>query len=239
MPPYARYLLALTGALLLAAPAGSFQNSAYDQFDETLYSISGPDQVAFGDPVQIVLRVEDGAYPNDLIAAPWSFWVDDTQIDGGFGIYLENGIWERPFDFALGQPGDYVFLFRAQDLGHGGGGHNYQWIEVSGTTSVVLPSGACCFEDCSCLVLPPGDCESSGGIFMGEDLPCDPNPCACPPPYGACCLPPLNECQFLMEEACYAAGGDFVGPGVPCDPDPCPPTAATRTTWGAIRSVYR
>jgi hypothetical protein len=45
--------------------------------------------------------------------------------------------------------------------------------------------GACCFGDGHCEFLMPGNCTTAGGIYQGEGIGCDPNPCpqtpACPP----------------------------------------------------------
>ena len=40
--------------------------------------------------------------------------------------------------------------------------------------------GACCFGDCW-LELAPFDCIDQGGLYLGDGLPCDPNPCGPPP----------------------------------------------------------
>ena len=36
---------------------------------------------------------------------------------------------------------------------------------------------ACCFDDGSCEILLRLDCWAIGGLFMGFDVDCDPNPC--------------------------------------------------------------
>lgn len=41
--------------------------------------------------------------------------------------------------------------------------------------------GACCAED-TCTVVSAGDCAAAGGEYQGDDTPCNPNPCAPPPP---------------------------------------------------------
>ncbi len=40
-----------------------------------------------------------------------------------------------------------------------------------------VPMGACCFSDESCSVLTEDECDAAGGIYQGNDEPCDPNPC--------------------------------------------------------------
>ena len=38
-------------------------------------------------------------------------------------------------------------------------------------------SCSCCFEDGSCLVLLPDECEALGGVSNSESEACEPNPC--------------------------------------------------------------
>jgi hypothetical protein len=48
----------------------------------------------------------------------------------------------------------------------------------------LVPVGACCFPSGSCLVGTEVDCEEADGIYVGDGISCDPDPC----------LPvPLNE----------------------------------------------
>jgi hypothetical protein len=80
---------------------------------------------------------------------------------------------------------------------------------------------ACCFEDGTCELLLPGECDQAGGVFYGG--PCDPNPC--PPPMWACCFED-GSCVMLDEQTCLGQGGILWLPGVICDPNPCPPPPA-------------
>jgi hypothetical protein len=81
--------------------------------------------------------------------------------------------------------------------------------------------GACCFDDGSCRLLERGTCLSSPGscAWLGEGLPCDPNPC--PSPFGACCFED-GTCSLTLEEPCAVARGIFLGCRTDCSPDPCP-----------------
>lgn len=47
------------------------------------------------------------------------------------------------------------------------------------TGQVVEPTGACCINT-SCQVLTPTACAQAGGRYVGDDVPCVPNPCATP-----------------------------------------------------------
>ncbi len=42
------------------------------------------------------------------------------------------------------------------------------------------PTGACCYEDGSCAVVTRVACDEAGGLYMGDNVPCDPNPCPTP-----------------------------------------------------------
>jgi hypothetical protein len=220
---------ALALALVLCAAAGAafgFQVDWTDPFGQSTYTILGPDSAPVGDSLTIVIRAVDPFYPEDLVAAPWRYLVDGVQQDGGFGIWLTGGVWERTYAHVFPSPGSHTFTFRAQDTGEGGGGHNYVWFEISGTTVVFDPLGACCFVDCSCHLLTAAECVAQNGVFLGEGTTCDPNPCDCPPPMGACCFQDCT-CQVLTQENCYASGGYWLGPSVFCEPSPCecPPGA--------------
>jgi hypothetical protein len=40
-----------------------------------------------------------------------------------------------------------------------------------------LPTGACCFEDGTCVLLEQEDCETQQGAYQGDVSDCEPNPC--------------------------------------------------------------
>lgn len=42
-----------------------------------------------------------------------------------------------------------------------------------------LPTGACCIDDL-CSIRSRTECIGLGGIYVGDDVPCDPNPCIVP-----------------------------------------------------------
>jgi hypothetical protein len=132
--------IVLPALLLLAGPAAlAFEASWTDQFGETTYAMAGPDSAAVGDSILVALRVTDPLYPDAWIAGPWQFLLDSTMVDGGTAIWLTDGVWACSYPFVFAEAGSHVFTFRAQDHGHGGGAHNWQWGEVSGTTSIVEP----------------------------------------------------------------------------------------------------
>ncbi len=43
------------------------------------------------------------------------------------------------------------------------------------------PEGACCLDDGSCVRASEFDCTLVGGSFVGDDVPCDPDPCVAVP----------------------------------------------------------
>ncbi|MFN8548386.1 MAG: hypothetical protein U0527_10625 [Candidatus Eisenbacteria bacterium] len=84
------------------------------------------------------------------------------------------------------------------------------------------PVGACCFQNpCgTCVVLNADECAAEGGTYQGDITSCEPNPCDCPPIFGACCF---NDCQcaMLLQPDCLGNGGIYHGDNVTCDPSPC------------------
>jgi hypothetical protein len=82
---------------------------------------------------------------------------------------------------------------------HGDGGYNDEPSEPT--------SGACCFEDATCQFLQEPDCRDLGGVYGGDDIDCDPNPC------GVCCYwykkPNATferRCVVTTEPDCYNEG---------------------------------
>ena len=126
--------------LLVVSLAHGFEASWTDQFGETTYMITGPDTVGVGDSVEVVINAEDPFYPNDMVAAPWSFLEDGMEEDGGFAVWLTGGVWEETYSFVYESSGSHTYTFTAQDLGHGNGGHSWEWFEIDGTTVVDEPS---------------------------------------------------------------------------------------------------
>lgn len=109
--------------------------------------------------------------------------------------------------------------------------------------SVVCPvddgaEGACCGSEGDCRVTTEEDCVAAGGVYQGDGVPCEPNPCV-DPITGACCLED-GTCVELGEAECIEEGGIFQGGDIPCVPDPCvPPTPTVDTSWGEIKIQYR
>ena len=40
-----------------------------------------------------------------------------------------------------------------------------------------ISQGACCMPDGSCQIKAEGDCTASGGVYLGNDISCEGNPC--------------------------------------------------------------
>lgn len=99
----------------------------------------------------------------------------------------------------------------------------------------VLPTGACCYPDGTCVVAAQHLCT---GEWLGPDTDCDPNPCPQPPPLGACCFVD-GSCIVLTEAECAGQQGDWLGPDTGCDPNPCPIVPVETSSWGRIKAVYR
>lgn len=97
------------------------------------------------------------------------------------------------------------------------------WFENGYNSCVGDEGGACCFPDGGCLQMLQMGCLEAGGEFLGNGVPCEPNPCEQP---SACCFPDCH-CELLSPELCFQMGGTPMGPGTGCDPNPCscPPGA--------------
>jgi len=80
----------------------------------------------------------------------------------------------------------------------------------------IIPTGACCVGE-TCTIETQAGCTALSGTYVGNDVPCDPNPCA----LGACCFYPSGDCENLTEEDCGTAGGTFHA-GVYCSGITCP-----------------
>ncbi len=78
-------------------------------------------------------------------------------------------------------------------------------------------TGACCFDDGSCVVTSENECALLGGTYQGDDVSCDPNPC---PASGACCFDD-GTCLQLSEVECLALSGSYQGVGTDCDSADC------------------
>ncbi len=80
------------------------------------------------------------------------------------------------------------------------------------------PTGACCFEDGTCVELRIDICLEQGGGYLGDGSVCDPQPCPQPE---ACCLDD-GSCVMLLADIClYVQHGTPMGIGSDCDPNPC------------------
>lgn len=73
-------------------------------------------------------------------------------------------------------------------------------------------TGACC-EGLDCTVQTQADCQTAGGNYLGDNVPCSPG--ACNPTTGACCIG--GVCTPNLSEAdCENGGGIWRGPGTGC-----------------------
>ncbi len=93
--------------------------------------------------------------------------------------------------------------------------------------SAIRCHGACCLEDGECAWMTPSQCAAVGGTFMGEGVPCDPNPCEQQPEQGCVMVEIGDNFCLHFEEAgdeidvcwCCPEEGPPVFTHVPgCDP---------------------
>ncbi len=148
----------------------------------------------------------NAAINGDFWVGYWANWPD--QLAGWFVGADTDGL-------TLGCP----FTNYAPSIGFptGWGNVSAAWgpTQALGIGAAVLPggAGACCYPDGTCLFQDFVDCE---GEILGEDIPCDPNPCDQPT---ACCYED-GSCQVLLPTDCNNSGGTFL-PDTSCAPNPC------------------
>jgi len=78
---------------------------------------------------------------------------------------------------------------------------------VNPTLSLNAGTGACCIGGV-CSDETHTQCANAGGIFRGQGISCDPNPCG--PEYGQCCISRHN-CLITTFFDCNSQGGIFTG----------------------------
>ncbi len=86
--------------------------------------------------------------------------------------------------------------------------------------TVTSIQGACCFERGVCEIHSSGVCEAMGGVYLGDDVPCDFRDCQ-NLPGGHCCRD--GDCLWLDADACVERHGIYLGDDVECTPDNCEP----------------
>ena len=135
-------ILLLLAAACIASSAHGFEVAWTDSFGETTYTIAGPDVVFVNEAFDVTLSAVDLFYPDAMVAAPWSFLEDSVEVDGGFGIFLTDTLWTNTYSFLYDATGVHSYEFTGQDLGHGGGGHSWEWFSVGSTVVISPPTSA-------------------------------------------------------------------------------------------------
>lgn len=97
--------------------------------------------------------------------------------------------------------------------------------------------GACCLEPGNCLIVLQAECVELCGLWFGEDVSCDPNPC--PPLAGSACCLPDGTCELHWPNVCECLGGVTLLEIFTCDPNPCDGTPIEETSWGRIKAIHR
>ena len=86
-------------------------------------------------------------------------------------------------------------------------------------TSACL-DGACCFMEVECEpLLSQEDCESAGGVFLGELSTCENEGNYCRDDLGACCLDFQDCIEQVAPDDCSTIGGEFIGIDTNCNED--------------------
>jgi Dockerin type I domain len=84
--------------------------------------------------------------------------------------------------------------------------------------------GACCLPNGDCDFLTQTQCQSQGGTYLGDDVPCGIG--ACSGATVACCFAATGGCLNLLPATCVAAGGVPGAIGSNCTGFVCFPTGA-------------
>ena len=143
-----------------------------------------------GCPVGLIADCNGNCAPAD--------WVGDTYCDDGSYSYEGNAIFFDCPEF---------------DCDGGDCDPNSEPCQGSGS-----PTGACCLGSNCQDGLTQSECESSSGIYQGDDSSCDTNPCS--DPLGACCFG--EDCVDNYTQAeCANDGGSYQGDGSSCSSNPC------------------
>jgi len=150
-------------------------------------------------------------------------FVEPTQCSGvflGIGVPCDPNPCPLPGACCFGT--ECVMVLESACVGQGG-----TWVGGDCTPVTCAPLGACCVGEV-CSQTHQADCQ---GTYVGDGVPCDPNPCIIPT--GACCIG--SDCTVTTQAGC---DGTYMGDGIPCDPNPCA-TPTKPTTWGKIKGNYR
>ena len=98
------------------------------------------------------------------------------------------------------------------------------WLAATGAGTLTIEAdlgqpaeGACCFGQ-TCDYIAANTCAANGGMYIGDGVPCSPNPCEAPA-QGACCL--TDVCEVMDQLLCQDSGGQYQGDGTDCTNDPC------------------
>jgi hypothetical protein len=92
-------------------------------------------------------------------------------------------------------------------------------------------TGACCSSVGDCIIQTRVGCAAySGYTYMGDDAPCNPNPCE--PGSGACCVD--GDCEIKLWDDCIAHGV-WIGMNIGCDPSPCG-FGESYVNWGVVKT---
>ncbi|NOX60187.1 MAG: hypothetical protein GXP29_15190 [Planctomycetes bacterium] len=75
-------------------------------------------------------------------------------------------------------------------------------------------TGGCCLDDV-CTLLPFGECDILGGVFLGSGVDCTSNGCIGISTTGVCCMPD-DSCGPTPQGACRGSGGTFHPNGATC-----------------------
>jgi hypothetical protein len=151
------------------------------------------------------IRLPDTVWMSVSFSSPNAGWIvaDRAEIGSTDDLYgQDDPPWVCDYWFG-GPPNDYAGF----------------WAEIQ-CLDIPEPQGPCCLSNGGCSFGTILDCNTSGGLFMGEDLTCTDVDCS-NITVGACCDTLTWTCTLMTEAECAAADGSFDGVGTSCT-NACP-----------------
>ena len=171
-------------------------------------------------------EITDGSWPAPGSGTAMTWTEPQTELSVPVYRFLAQGLAAEPGEFALAAHPTQGAVFADDHVPSildpitGLGSFGFFRDGVTPCPGAQEPLGACCFEDESCEVHTFPACEDAGGVFVGVNLPCDPDPCTTGT-RGACCFPSDGSCLEVTESVCLAGGGVYQGDDTDCVPNPC------------------
>lgn len=138
-----------------------------------------------------------------------------SNITGYINPYaLGNPCQEIAVTTACMPPGTYYFFVSAQSFVDMPCGTTNRYTATLTAVTCTVPVGACCLPTGACVPdLNQAECGAQGGIWQGEGVTCDPNPCPQPPDNDTCATAiDVGALPAAVSGDTTAASSDIVTP---------------------------